>query len=59
MTRDELIQGLARVIDPDEPFGLAATALARRVIALVENRGAKSAFLLAEQLEALNYRCLR
>lgn len=59
MMRDELIQALARVIDPDEPPGLAATVLARRVIAFVENRGGKGAFLLVEQLEALNYRCPR
>jgi hypothetical protein len=53
MKRDELIRELVRVIDPDEPPGMAANVLARSVLALVENRGAKTAALLSIQFEAL------
>jgi len=51
--RADFILGLARVIDPDEPPGLAANVLARSVLALVEDRGAKTAALLASELDAL------
>lgn len=49
-----LIEGLAHVIEPDRPPGLAAHTLARSVVALVRDRGGAGAGALAAELDALD-----
>jgi len=56
LSSERLYRELARVIDHDEPPGMGAKALARSVLALVENRGGKAAVHLAIQLDELGVR---
>lgn len=49
-TKQELSAALASWIDPDEPAGLAARILARGILELTEQVGAKKAAALTVQL---------
>ncbi len=50
---EDLVRRLARVIDPDEPPGLAAHQLARSVVSLVKNRGGLEAARLIAPIDRL------
>lgn len=53
--KERLVQDLARVIDHDEPPGLAARSLARRVVTLLQRLGrdSKLVAVIESQLDAM------
>ena len=53
LTKENLVFAPACLIDRDEPPGMAAATLARKVLALVEDLDAKQAMVLAEELDRL------
>jgi hypothetical protein len=52
---ERVIRDLACLIDPDEPPGLAANALARAVVALVRDRGGLQATLMEPAIHAIAF----
>lgn len=54
MSREQVIRALACLIDADSPPGLAANALARAVVSLVECRETPTVVMLTSAIERIS-----